>query len=46
MEREGSAKGIGFAASSHLDQVIERLQNIQRREMVRIFLPLGCVSCG
>ncbi|EDQ91217.1 uncharacterized protein MONBRDRAFT_31461 [Monosiga brevicollis MX1] len=35
VEREGCAKGIGFAASSHLDIVIERLQALQKQEMVR-----------
>lgn len=34
-EREGCAKGYGFCASSHLDLVIEALQNLTRREMVR-----------
>jgi hypothetical protein len=34
VEREGCAKGIGIAASSHLDQVIETLQAVQKREMV------------
>lgn len=34
-EREGCARSFGFAASSHLDQVIEKLGNIAKTDMVR-----------
>jgi len=35
LEREGCARAFGFSASSHLDQVIERLGLIAKTDMVR-----------
>ncbi|KJE96498.1 hypothetical protein CAOG_06818 [Capsaspora owczarzaki ATCC 30864] len=35
VEREGVAQGFGFAASSHLDTVIEKLQTVTKTDMVR-----------
>eukprot|EP00049_Salpingoeca_infusionum_P022643 m.7920 g.7920 ORF g.7920 m.7920 type:complete len:1638 (-) comp5302_c0_seq1:139-5052(-) len=35
VQREGCAKGFGFAASSHLDSVIEVLNRVAKREMTR-----------
>lgn len=34
-EREGCARGFGFCASSHLDQVLEALQRLAKSEMTR-----------
>eukprot|EP00039_Didymoeca_costata_P018820 m.335101 g.335101 ORF g.335101 m.335101 type:complete len:1638 (-) comp17516_c0_seq1:85-4998(-) len=35
VEREGCARAFGFSASSHLDQVIEKLGATAKKEMVR-----------
>jgi len=35
LEREGCARAFGFSASSHLDQVTERLGLIAKTDMVR-----------
>lgn len=35
VEREGCARGYGFAASTHLDQVIEHLDKMTKAHMVR-----------
>ena len=34
IQREGCARSFGFAASSHLDQVIEMLHVLAKNEMV------------
>eukprot|EP00055_Hartaetosiga_balthica_P017962 m.125831 g.125831 ORF g.125831 m.125831 type:complete len:1630 (-) comp9433_c5_seq1:159-5048(-) len=34
-QRDGCARGFGYAASTHLDTVLERLQFVAKRDMVR-----------
>lgn len=35
LEREGMACGVGLAAASHLDQVLEKLEQVTTKDMVR-----------